>query len=394
MHHTWFGRVICAQQVGIDPVRRVRLRRPGPLEDRLQAQEPHQAPDSLTADPGALAQQPARHLPRAVEGRLQKLLIDAPHQPQIQRALARALVVERRAGDREQATLACDAERGLVGIDHRFPPAVAQRPKDLGQKIPLDHELAHLRSQLFDLDLSRGPPGTRACLRSSPARVRVPSSSSSRSDSGERRTERPARPSLPLRGEPPARLSPSAQPGSSVSFGTFQTPSLWSGSHLSNLSEIRGPPLTSSATDSIEPRPGNGAATAASGADRRSRRRKAPPTTVSSTVERRSTRSSRCASRGSVCRRSPGSNGWPGTPSPAGSSGLPRCVADLATAGQPALSPQSCTADEIRSFTGGRPGRRGYLRLSRSGRVSGRRPSSDDAATRTPWRSFATSRRA
>ncbi len=51
-------------------------------------------------------------------------------------------------------------------------------------------------------------------------------------------------------------------------------------------------------------------------------------------------------------------------------------------------------ADEIRSFTGGRPGRRGYLRLSRSGRVSGRRPSSDDAATRTPWRSFATSRRA
>ena len=49
-----------AQQVGIDPVRRVRLRRPGPLEDRLQAQEPHQAPDALAADPGALAQQPAR----------------------------------------------------------------------------------------------------------------------------------------------------------------------------------------------------------------------------------------------------------------------------------------------------------------------------------------------
>ena len=89
-------------------------------------------------------------------------------------------------------------------------------------------------------------PGTRACLRSSPARVRVPSSSSSRSDSGERRTERPARSSLPLRREPPARLSPSAQPGSSVSFGTFQTPSLWSGSHLSNLSEFRGPPLIAS----------------------------------------------------------------------------------------------------------------------------------------------------
>ena len=53
-------------------------------------------------------------------------------------------------------------------------------------------------------------------------------------------------------------------------------------------------------------------------------------------------------------------------------------------------------ADEIRSFTGGgggRPGRRGYSQRLRSGRVSGRRPSSDDAATETPWHLFATWRR-
>ena len=50
-------------------------------------------------------------------------------------------------------------------------------------------------------------------------------------------------------------------------------------------------------------------------------------------------------------------------------------------------------ADEIRSFTGGRPGRRGCSRRLKSGRVSGRRPSSGDAATGTPWHSFATWRR-
>ncbi len=44
-------------------------------------------------------------------------------------------------------------------------------------------------------------------------------------------------------------------------------------------------------------------------------------------------------------------------------------------------------ADEIRSFTGGRPGRRGCSQRLRSGRVSGRRPSSGGAATGTPPKS-------
>ncbi len=98
--------------------------------------------------------------------------------------------------------------------------------------------------------------------------------------------------------------------------------------------------------------------------------------------------------RVSVGRRSPGSNGWPGTPWPAGSSGLPRCVADLATGGRPASSPKSCKPTRSARSPGGRPGRRGCSRRLRSGRVFGRRPSSGDAATGTPWRSFVTSRRA
>ena len=55
---------------------------------------------------------------------------------------------------------------------------------------------------------------------------------------------------------------------------------------------------------------------------------------------------------------------------------------------------QELQADDIRSFTGGgRRGRRGSSRRLRSGHVSGCRPSSDDAATRTPWHLFATWRR-
>ena len=96
---------------------------------------------------------------------------------------------------------------------------------------------------------------------------------------------------------------------------------------------------------------------------------------------------------GSVCRRSPGSNGWPGTPSPAGSSGPPRCVATLATGGPPASSPQSYKPTRSARSLGGRDGRRGCSRRLRLGRVSGLRPSSGDAATGTPWHSFATWRR-
>ena len=123
-----------AQQVWVDPVLWVRLRRPGPLEDRLQAQAPHQAPDSLAADPYLLAPEPACHLPRAVERRLQKLLVNSPQQLHIEQALVLAFVVERRAGDRYQPTLAGEAERDVIRINHRDPPAVVQRPKALDKK--------------------------------------------------------------------------------------------------------------------------------------------------------------------------------------------------------------------------------------------------------------------
>ena len=116
------------------------------------------------------------------------------------------------------------------------------------------------------------------------------------------------------------------------------------------------------ATDSTEPRPENGGATDASGADRRSRRQEARRTTVSSTAERHSTRSSHSASRASACPRSPVSNGWPGTPSPAGSSARPRCVANLAAAGPPASSPKSYRPTRSARSPGGRGGRRAYAR--------------------------------
>ena len=86
-------------------------------------------------------------------------------------------------------------------------------------------------------------------------------------------------------------------------------------------------------------------------------------------------------------------NIWPGIPSPGGSSGPPPCVADLATGGPPASSPQSCRPTRSARSPEGRRGRHGCSPRLRSGRVSGRRPSSDDAAIGIPWRSFATWRR-
>ena len=86
-------------------------------------------------------------------------------------------------------------------------------------------------------------------------------------------------------------------------------------------------PGTSSATVFTERDPGNAVDIGASGAERRSRRRTAHPTTVSSIGARRSTPASCSESRALACPRSPGSKGWPGTPSPAGSNEPPPCVA-------------------------------------------------------------------
>ena len=70
-----------------------------------------------------------------------------------------------------------------------------------------------------------------------------------------------------------------------------------------------------------------------------------------------------------------------------------RCVVDLTRGGPPASSLQNCKPTKSARSRGGRPGRRGYSQRLRSGRVSGRRPSSDDAATETPSHSFTTWRR-
>ena len=153
-------------------------------------------------------------------------------------------------------------------------------------------------------------------------------------------------------------------------------------------------PGTSSATVSTERDPGNAVDIGASGAERRSRRRTAHPTTVSSIGARRSTPSSRSESRALACPRSPGSKGWPGTPSPAGSNEPPPGVVDLAKAGLLASSSKSFKPTRSARSPVGRRGPRGFLRRLRCGLASGRRPSSGGAATGTRGRSCATSRRA
>ena len=130
-------------------------------------------------------------------------------------------------------------------------------------------------------------------------------------------------------------------------------------------------PGTSSATVSIERDPGNAVDIGASGAERRSRRRTAHPTTVSSIGARRSTPSSRSESRALACPRSPGSKGWPGTPSPAGSNEPPPCVVDLATAGLLASSSKSFKPTRSARSPVGRRGPRGFLRRLRCGLASG-----------------------
>ena len=113
---------------------RVRLRRPGPLEDRAQPQHPEQAAHPFPRDRVALPAEPALHLPRAVERRLQKLRVNRPHQAQIQRTLARAPVVERRAGNGHEATLPHETEPCGGGINHPDSSAVAQRPKAVDKR--------------------------------------------------------------------------------------------------------------------------------------------------------------------------------------------------------------------------------------------------------------------
>src|SRR4029079_12327755 len=123
-----------AQQIRIDLVLRMRLTGLGPLIDRRQAHPGHQPTDAMAPDATAVAPQMPRHLPRAVPGRLQELLVDETHQKQVLSAVWRGFAVERRAADRYQLALAHDREPWMTGVDHRLPPIQAQRSKAFDKK--------------------------------------------------------------------------------------------------------------------------------------------------------------------------------------------------------------------------------------------------------------------
>ena len=136
--------------------------------------------------------------------------------------------------------------------------------------------------------------------------------------------------------------------------------------------------------------PGNAVDIGASGAERRSLRRKARPTTVSSIGELRSMRSWRSELRASAFPRLLGSKGLPGTPSPAGSRRQPKCV--VVSTVKRSLESLWKSFKRMRSTrsSAARAAQRASSRRSKSGPVSGLRPSSDVEATETLWSSFVT----
>ncbi len=73
---------------------RMRDRRTRRLVDRRQAHLGHEPPDPFASDRITLTAQTAGHLARAIPRRFQELGVKQPHQFQVQRSLARWLIVE------------------------------------------------------------------------------------------------------------------------------------------------------------------------------------------------------------------------------------------------------------------------------------------------------------
>lgn len=91
----------------------VSFRRPagvGPLVDWHQSHKPHQPPDALLVHHVPIIAQMPGHLPNTEERRLQKLLVDPPHQAEVLLGLALRGVVKGRARDRQQLALLPDGQ--------------------------------------------------------------------------------------------------------------------------------------------------------------------------------------------------------------------------------------------------------------------------------------------
>jgi len=106
-----------SQQIGVDRVLRMRSTGVRARYRRLQAHEPHQSLNPLAVDRVAPAPQNSGHLAAAVEGRLQVLAVDDPHQGEVVGVLPGGPVVVGRAGQAEQLALALDGQLGMARLD-------------------------------------------------------------------------------------------------------------------------------------------------------------------------------------------------------------------------------------------------------------------------------------
>ena len=127
------------EQIGINPVRRVRNAGSRRLKDRLQPHEAHQAPHPVTAHRDPLAPQLTDHLTAAVKRILHEQLVNMPHQRQVLDALApmgamTGRVIERRPADRQNPALSAQTQAGVIARNHRLAFSPAHRLSPLAKK--------------------------------------------------------------------------------------------------------------------------------------------------------------------------------------------------------------------------------------------------------------------
>ena len=104
--HTWFGHP--AQQIRVDLVAGLRLRRARTAIERLYPHPPHQRFDMPAPDLAPLGSQQATQHPRAGEGELQMQLVNPPHQRKVRSGHRAWQVVDAAAADVQNFSLLRD----------------------------------------------------------------------------------------------------------------------------------------------------------------------------------------------------------------------------------------------------------------------------------------------
>ena len=130
--HTWFGRVIChpAQQIRVDLVAGLGLRRARTAIERLYPHPLHQRFDMPTADLAPLGSQQASQHPRAGERELQMQPVETPHDREVGFRHRARQVVDAATADAQNLRLLGDRQIVLT-VDHRFAlsnPALLSAP--------------------------------------------------------------------------------------------------------------------------------------------------------------------------------------------------------------------------------------------------------------------------